>query len=140
MDLAIFISITALFFLLLVFRWIFDKKFCVLCGSVFLTWVAGLLGHYFAGWDWTPLLAILIGQSALGIYYSFEDRMGTFKLPFLLTITYLAYLLIASFNFNISILILLSVVWIVFAVIDLGKNSKQLGVMAKKVIECCKKW
>lgn len=135
----ILLGIVALFFLILTIKSIFNlKKACAICLSVALTWIS-LLAFYFLNiFTDKIIIAILMGHTSLGIFYLWEkrvkERTKLFRLPLLLTFIFIVYSLLEKFILN-GILFLLAL-WTFFFIIYLFKNNK----IAKKIIECCKKW
>ena len=135
----ILIVITVLFFLLLAIKNLFNvKKLCAICLSVTIGWIALLVLYFFQIFSDKIIIAILMGHTSLGIYYLLEKKVNKrfllFRLPYLLTSISIIYFILEGFNLNT--LILLAVIWLFFAPIYLFKFNK----LAKKIIECCKKW
>lgn len=129
------IGIIVLFFIFLAFKtFLKNKKFCVLCISVSSAWIILLVLYYFSIFSDKTILAILMGHTSLGLFYLFYDKLGIFKLPFLLTTISIIYFVLEGFLIN-GFYILLAV-WILFFIFNLFKNKK----FAKKIIECCRKW
>ena len=139
----ILIGIIGLFFILLILKNIFNwKKLCTLCVSVSLTWIILLilfLTNIFAD---KMIIAILMGHTSLGIFYLWEinvrEKFKIFRLPLLLTFIFIIYLVLENFEFN-SFLIIIGL-WLIFFLIYLFRNNKKFSKVAKKLIECCKKW
>lgn len=136
------LGITILFFVLLGVKELFSKKikkrFCIVCLAVSLTWIA-LLGLHFLGlFQDKILIAILIGQSSLGLFYVLYDKLNVFKLVFLLTLTSGIYFVFEGLVFRA--LYFLLILWVLFFVFYLFKRNKNLGIFANKIVECCRKW
>ncbi len=137
-------SITMLFILFLIGKTIFKKEFCALCAAVSVTWVV-LLVLYFTGQFFDRILiAILLGQTILGIFYLAEKKvpstMTVFRLPFLITLTTLGYFLLStSTEYWITLLFILFL-WIIFFFLYFYKNNPSLHKTVKKIIDCCKRW
>ena len=135
----ILLSITGLFFILLALKNILNlKKTCTICLAVTLTWVALLVLYFLDVFNDKILIAILMGHTSLGIYYTLEKRVKKefllFRLPYLLTSVLLIYSVLNGLVIN-SLYFILGL-WILFFIIYLFKNNK----LAKKIIECCRKW
>lgn len=135
----VLIGITALFFILLILKNLLNwKKFCTLCVAVSLTWIILLILLLTNVFTDKIIIAILMGHTSLGIFYLWEKRVKKrtrlFRLPLLLTFIFIIYSLLEKFILN-GILFLLAL-WTFFLIIYLFKNNK----MAKKIIECCKRW
>src|SRR3990172_12373852 len=93
-------AVSGLFVAGLLAKHLLNRRFCVVCASVSLTWL-GLLGlYYFDLFDDTIMLAILMGQSITGLYYFIDKRVSKslriFSLPFLLSLTAAVYMLIKT--------------------------------------------
>lgn len=132
-------GITALFFLLLALKSIFNvKKACVICLSVTLTWITLLILYFLNLFPDKIIIAILMGHTSLGLYYILEKKVKKrfllFRLPYLLTSILVVYYILNGFAINNLYFIL--GLWTLFFAIYLFKNNK----IAKKIIECCKKW
>ena len=135
----ILIGITALFFLLLALKSIFNvKKACVICLSVTLTWITLLILYFLNLFPDRIIIAILMGHTSLGLYYILEKKVKKdfllFRLPYLLTSILVIYYVLNGSVINSSYFFL--GLWLIFLTIYLFKNNK----IAKKIIECCKKW
>lgn len=141
----ILIGISALFFILLLVKEIFNKrkkKFCAICTAVSLTWIILLVLYFLDIFNDKIILALLIGHTSLGIFYLVENKVKEkfklFRLPFLLTLIILFYYLIQGFIFESLLFII--ILWVLFILIYSFKNNKGLNLFAKKIIECCKRW
>lgn len=140
------ISITALFFgilllKLLIPQW-FQKPRCALCIAVSLTWVALLTLNFLGLFRDTLLIAVLMGQSTVGVFYLLEakvaERFTLFRLPFLLTLTALAYMILMR-TMVVSALLSLISLWVLFALIFLFRDGAA-QVWFKKILDCCRRW
>ena len=127
-------GITALFFILLFIKSFTKKKFCVICVSVGLTWITLLILYFLNIFTDKLIIGILMGGTSVGLFYMLYEKIGIFKLPFLLTLISMIYFILGGFV--ISTLYLIAGLWLLFILIYLFKFNK----LAKKLIECCKKW
>jgi hypothetical protein len=139
----VLIGISVLFFVLLGLKNIFKaKKLCVICASVALTWIVLFVLSLTDFFSEKTIMAILMGMTALGIYYLLEKKvkkgLTIFRLPFLLTLIFIIYIILESFSFNG--LIFLAVLWVIFILIYLFRNNKGFNRFTNKLIGCCKKW
>jgi len=144
----IFLTIALLFFVLLIAKALIRLKFkkfdfCVICASVSLTWLA-LLALYYIGFFNNPvLIALLMGGSIVGIFYLIEGKvkkeLKLFRLPFLLSLIFAAYLLL-SLSISIKTIFLLIALWLLFLFVFYYRKSKKLKKAIDKIIECCKRW
>lgn len=141
----IFSAIIAVFFVLLIAKELFARKtrLCLICASVSLTWITLLVLYKTGNFDNVVILSMLMGQSVVGIFYLLEKRTSEkfhlFKVPFLLTLTLAFYSLIV-FPDDFRVFVLLAAFWIVLTVLFLYRNNNKVGVIIKKLIECCKRW
>lgn len=139
----IFAAITLLFFLSVILTNIAKVKVCAICVSVSIAWIVLLLLFYFEYFSDITILAILMGESIIGFYYLVErktrEQWHFFRLPFLLTLTFIIYSLIET-TLLLSSLLFLGALWLVFLLVFLlGQNSKA-SMIVKRVIACCKNW
>jgi len=133
-------SITVLFIVLLGVKELLSGKlkeeFCVMCCTVFLTW-ATLLGLYWKGVFQNQLiLALLIGESTLGIFYLIDrklPKMRLFKLPILLTLIVAGYSLLSIPDDLTKVLCLLGILWVLFIVISIF--GAQLGPLISQPLK-----
>ena len=139
--------IIGLFFIFLLLKRLLKKEFCVLCAAVSLTWISLLLLYYGGLFQDKVIMAILIGQTSMGIFYLLEKKVSKeitiFRLPFLLTLTLSIYSLISWATALKEIrpsLFLLILTWAVFILIFLFRNNKWFGKLINKLVECCKRW
>ncbi len=142
----IFAGITFLFLIFLFFKAIGKYKFCVLCSSVALTWITLLILLWLKQFDNPTLVALLIGNSVVGIYYLTEKKISEkfyiFRLPFFLTLLFIGYLLIfpvavKSLFLTMAFLIFL---WSVFAFLYFYSHNPKLKSIISNIINCCKNW
>lgn len=132
-------GVTLLFFIILAIKSTFNlKKGCAICASVTLTWIVLLTLYFLNFFTDKIIIAILMGHTSLGLYYTLEKKVKKkfllFRLPYLLTSILLIYYILGGFI--ISSLYFIIGLWLFFLLIYLFKNNK----IAKKIIECCKKW
>ena len=135
----ILLGITALFFILLIIKNIFNiKKFCTICLSISLIWIVLLIFYFLEIFSDKIIIAILMGHTSLGMYYIWENKIKekfkVFRLPYLLTSILIIYYILNSFV--ISSLYFLLGLWLLFFVVYLFKFNK----LTRKLIECCKRW
>ena len=133
------LGITALFFILLIIKNIFNiKKFCAICLSISLIWIVLLIFYFLEIFSDKIIIAILMGHTSLGMYYIWENKIKekfkVFRLPYLLTNILIIYYILNSFV--ISSLYFLLGLWLLFFVVYLFKFNK----LTRKLIECCKRW
>jgi hypothetical protein len=139
--LIIFAAMTLLFIALLAIKWVIGLKVCLICATISISWLTLLVLIKFGVFHDPLLVAILMGQSIVGVYYLLEKHVPrsllVFRLPFLLTLTLIAYSVI---NWRAS---LLGVYWFVLATWVLGRIILSLRAdparpsLANHVIDCC---
>src|SRR3989338_1605741 len=99
--LVISISIISIFFISLLIKSFLplknQKNFCAICIAVSLTWLIFLIASWLNIFSNRIILAILMGQSSLAIFYILDKKQALqfFKLPLLLTLIIIPYALIA---------------------------------------------
>jgi hypothetical protein len=146
--LIVLIAISIVFFVLLAFKELLvgnlKKNMCVICGAVVLTWVTLLVLLWLGKFENKVLLALLMGESTLGVFYLVESQVRSnlklFRLPFLLTLITIAYSVIMMPSDLLDVLIFLSILWILFSLIYFYRGNGKVGTLLKKLVECCKKW
>lgn len=148
----IFAAITLLFFILLFLKTIIRKsrkfEFCVICASISLTWISLLILFYLGFYKDAILIALLMGGSIVGVFYFLESlvektkkkQLKLFKLPFLLTLIFVAYLIISPSSLDVLVIVFLGILWMLFLLVFLYKKNKRLKRITNKLIECCKRW
>jgi len=144
--LIIWISITALFFIMLIIKTITKWRFCALCASISVTWLT-LLGLYWAKAFNDPLLiALLIGNSVVGIYYLVEkkitEKYHVFRLPFFLTLLLIGYALITQIQLArlLPSALLTAFLWAFFILLYIYRNNSKFKTTISAIINCCKNW
>ena len=144
--LIIWISITALFFIMLIIKTITKWRFCALCASISVTWLT-LLGLYWAKAFNDPLLiALLIGNSVVGIYYLAEkkitEKYHVFRLPFFLTLLLIGYALITQIQLArlLPSALLTAFLWAFFILLYIYRNNSKFKTTISAIINCCKNW
>lgn len=144
MALLVLALITGLFFVLLGVKIVLHREFCVICASVTVTWLV-LLVLFFVGRVNEPLFpAVLMGQSAVGLWYLWQrrvaERFHLFRLPVLLTLTLAVYLIFIPQAWTITVLGFLVVVWLVFFGAYMLRHNTAVSRAVKHIIACCKDW
>ena len=140
----VFLFVAILFFFLLFLKSLLKKEYCVICTSFSLTWIFLIFLYWFGYFDDLILLAILIGMTILGIYYTLEEKVGkpllVFRLPFLLSLVTLFYSLL-SFSYSLfPVFLLLAILWAMFVIVFFYQNNMALKDFTHRLIECCKRW
>lgn len=137
------LAIVLLFFILLAVKSRLPWKICAICLAVSLTWLALLFAYHAGRFDNILLLALLMGQSITGVYYLWEKRAPKewliFRLPLLLSLLYLFYLII-DLTLYWQPLALLAVLWIASYTLFLQRTKPSLKRKFEKIIACCSNW
>ena len=139
-----FAAIVSLFASLLVLKGLIRKDFCVICASVSVTWLGLLVLYWLGSFKESLLIALLMGQSVVGGYYLLEKRVPerflAFRLPFLLSATFGAYLLVAGASEFLYPFLFLLALWLAFGALFLSRANKKAGEIFGRLLACCKKW
>ncbi len=140
--LAVTVAVAALFAVMLALRSL-GLRLCAICASVTLTW-AVLLALYRLGlFPYPSVVALLMGESVVGLYFLVERRaredLLVFRLPFLLTLTLAAYALLGQ-GPVLAPLAALAAIWAVFAAVHAGRTRGRARALAARLIACCKNW
>lgn len=140
----VLLVITVLFVGLLVIKSISKWKFCVICTSVSVTWMALLVLYWLGLFDQPVIIAVLMGQSIVGSYYFLEktsrESLHIFRLPLLLTLTLAAFVALgvtADLNYGLS---LLAALWVVWSLLYLYRQNPRTRIVVDRIIACCKDW
>ncbi|HLC80488.1 hypothetical protein J4207_05725 [Candidatus Woesearchaeota archaeon] len=134
---------SALFLLFLLFKQLLKgklkEKFCVICAAVVVTWAVLLGLSYLQKFTDKVLLAILMGESSLAVFYLLEKKEGLklFRLPLLLSLVTVVYFLITPGLILESLLFVL-LIWAIFGAIYLIRANPRLGKIAQKITACCR--
>lgn len=140
----VIMSVAALFATLLVLKSVTKLRFCVICASIGLTWVA-LLALYRLGAFHDPVvIALFMGQSVVGVYYLAEkrlpERFKAFRLPFLLTATYAAYALLAGTRGTLIAAAFLAALWLGLSVLHVCRRNPRVKTIVDRLVACCRDW
>lgn len=146
--LQILIGITSLFFLFLIAKSILSNKlkenFCVICAAISISWLVLLVLLKLSYFNDKIIVALLMGQSILGTFYLVEkkakEQYKIFRLPFLLTLTLVAYYILEPKQDIASSIIFLSILWLIFVLVFVYRNNNKINMLTKRLIECCKNW
>lgn len=138
--LAIFIVITLIFTLAVLARNKLNLRICAMCVSIAITWLGLLLLYKLSRFHDPILLAILMGQSISGLFYTLKDRvpkeLRIFTLPFFLTLTAIFYALVTS-KLVVPAFVLLAVLWTAGWLIFTSRNDPGKKDLANATMDCC---
>ena len=142
-TLLVFVSIVLLFGVFLAIKKSSTISICAICLAVSVTWVWLFITQKAMLIDEPALLAILMGESALGVYYLVDERVAKhftiFRLPFLLTLTLMVYTAV-TLTVQIPTYIFVGSVWIVFLFIYMYRYNDHVNQIIKSLADCCGKW
>lgn len=143
MLLTALISITLLFVLLTALRRAAPFHVCALCAAVSTTWIGLLVvGSIRPPFD-PVLIALLMGQSTIGILYLLERRLPTqwhlFRLPYYLTTTALVYSIVTPAAVP-TVALPLGIAWLMFIVFFLFRTTPRMRTLVTSIMACCKNW
>jgi hypothetical protein len=140
------ISITTVFVAMLLVKKALERlikhPLCAICVAVSVTWLTLLALNIIGAFDDKVLIALLMGQTIIGLYYLIEqkaaEQLMVFRLPLLLTLTAAGYSIIIG-RHSYTTMGFLAVVWGAFLVIFAFKDR---GTRAwfNRAVECCKRW
>ncbi len=120
-------------------------RFCVLCASLAGAWLV-LLVLYRAGVYANPvLLALLMGQSVTGLHYLLEKKVPedllVFRLPFVLTLTAIFYLLLVPAAATAAALAgVLAAAWAAAIAVYARRDAGRFKQLARQIVQCCRDW
>ena len=140
----VLLVIVALFMVLLITKSITKWKFCVICVSVSATWIVLLVLYWLGMFNQPVIIAVLMGQTIVGLYYFLEnktiDALHVFRLPLLLTLTLAAFVALDVATDLVYGLSLLAILWIVLSLLYFYKQSPKTKIVVDRIIACCKDW
>ena len=136
----VFLVVSGLFATGLLARQILNRRLCVICVSVALTWLGLLILYRLDRFLDTTLLSLLMGQSISGLYYFVKQRvpkvMQLFTLPFFLSLTAFFYMLIKA-EVTLPAFGLLLGLWAIAWLIFTYRNDPAKQRVVKAATECC---
>ena len=140
----ILLGISALFLTILLIKSLLKiKKICVICSSIFLTWIFLLILFYLDKFTNKIIISLLLGMSITGIYYLVEKnvnkKLTIFRLPFILTLIAFGYFII-TLNLLFNSIIFLVFLWLIFLFLYFFKENPKLKSFSNKLVECCRNW
>ncbi len=145
--LVIFGSIVLLFVIFLIVKSLLPvkhrEKLCVLCVAFCVSWLVLLVLWWLNMFSDVIILALLVGLSVLGVFYSWERRVRkqylVFRLPVLLSLVFVAYSAIKK-NADWNAIVFLIVLWVVFLFVFLYRTHTRFQGVVEKLIACCRDW
>lgn len=143
------IGLITVFIIIIIVRKVLEKtmpivkSWCAICLANTFTWIALFIMYQFGFYTNLTLIALMMGLTILGLYYTIEKVVSKslllFRLPFLLTIIAMGHTILAkSVDFQATLLV--GGVWIIFTLLYAYRQSPLLQTTITKLVECCKKW
>ncbi len=144
---SVLLSIVALFLIILLLKEALPTKMqgniCALCLAVVITWVSYLILYWWGLFQNKIIIALLMGNSMLGLFYLVEKSVPAswkiFRLPAYLTMLFLALLILGEQELP-AMGILIGMLWIIFFVLFYGQGNSRFRSWSEKIIKCCKNW
>lgn len=137
------LSITALFVVFLSVKSLTDLEICAICASVSGTWVPLLVLYHGGYYGNETVIALLIGQSVVGVFYllkgNLPDRYNVYSLPFLLTGTVFGYLLLEPELLEYSIGAVVAL-WTVASLLFVYREDDRVRTVFDEIVACCRDW
>jgi len=117
------------------------NNICVLCVSILFTWGTLLLLYTLKQFDDQVIIGILIGESITGFFYLIKRRIPrefiVFALPFFLSLTVGAYMVLTKLqDFKTTFGILL-VIWVISYLVFINRNDPGTKPIAESAMNCC---
>ncbi len=116
---------------------------CALCAAVSATWLIFLLGAIAWGVPVRSIVAIMVGQSAVGLMYMAAKKIPEDFLVFRLAYICLALVLSALIGGIPAGRLTLSIItglWIISIILYLYRKNPLVRALFEKIISCCKNW
>lgn len=136
-------TIAVLFAVLLGVKSVGNFEFCVICAAVSGTWIPLLVLYHTGYYHDETVIALLIGQSIVGVFYYLKstvpDDFTVFSLPGLLTATVIGYMALRPEALLPSVMIL-AILWTFGAVAFAFRNDDRFRTVFDQVIACCRDW
>lgn len=140
----VLLVIAMLFVGLLIIKSIFKWRFCVICTSVSVTWMTLLVLYWLEIFNQPVIIAVLMGQSIVGLYYFLESKtnegLHVFRLPLLLTLTLAVFVALGVTTDLGHGLSLLTTLWAVLFLLYLYRKNPKTRILVDHLIACCKDW
>jgi len=142
LTLTVLLSVTSLFAVFLAAKSLLKIKICPLCAGVFITWTALLVMSWLGYAVDRTIVAVLVGESVVGLYHlaekKFKEEWGVFRLPFLLSLTLAAIFLLDAERRPLSAIVFLAILWLLLALVHAWRNYPAGRGLVKKLIACCR--
>lgn len=140
MVLTVLLLITGLFAGGLLVRNVLIRRLCALCAGISGSWFVLLILYKLGRFHDPVLLALLMGQGVTGAFYVLQRKLSrslrVFTLPFVLTLTVLAYWVVTGSVAVLPVLGFLFLLWAIGYVLFTAAQDKGSKV-AEAVIRCC---
>ncbi len=144
----ILMGITVAFFVLLIIKEFLGKRlkerFCVICFSIAFTWITLLVMYRVRVFHNPIVLALLIGESTVGVFYFVDsiaaEKFKIFRLPFILTLIVAAYSLLRIPGDIVRSVLFVIALWVAIGLVYVFRRNRRMNAFLKRMIECCRRW
>ncbi|MBI2484997.1 hypothetical protein HYW18_02525 [Candidatus Uhrbacteria bacterium] len=119
------------------------RALCAVCAAISATWILLLVLSRADLFREPRLVAVLMGESAVGVMFLLARRwpaFALFRLPFLLTLTWLTAIIVGVRGDEAPTLIVLLALWSVFILIHLIRHVSWAGALWRRITACCRNW
>jgi len=139
------IAATVIFALAILIQSLTKLKFCAICVTVSSSWIILLLMYFLTNLITNPIIiAVLMGESVIGLYYLLEKKVPTtwqlFRWPYIVTMTTAVCVILGLREKIMSTIILVSIIWIIYLLIYFLRNYPIIKKIIQRLIACCRDW
>lgn len=139
----VFIAIIVLFYTTSFLKPLLNINLCSICLAVSLSWITLLVLRVFGLFDNSLIIALLVGESVVGGYYLWDRQAKKswliFRLPVLLTLTFIAWCIV-SLQFDLILACIIGAVWAIHFWLYFYKTKPSVKTYFDKLIACCSRW
>lgn len=139
----VFIGIAGVFYIATMLKGRFNLKVCSICLAVSVSWAILLTLRALGFIEDDLLIALLMGESVVGGYYLFERKARpewlVFRLPVILSLSYIAFTVVADKLFVWAGIVVLSI-WLLHGALFYYRNHPSIKDRVDTLIACCSKW
>ncbi len=119
------------------------KEWCAICIANTITWLTLLLLYQFNMYTNIILIALMMGLTLLGLYYTFEKMVSApllvLRLPLLLILIFGGYSILTK-TVDFQGLLLVAGIWVIFLILYAYRQNPSFKTTITHLVECCKKW
>ena len=140
----IIVFLTLWFLVLLLLKSFMPWKFCVACVTISSSWMALLIWRAVGGAINPIFIAVLMGESVVGLYYVLEKNVPEtwhiFRWPFLITATTVAYVASGLQTQLWLAFAFIAAIWIFFGLLYAVRHVALWQKVVQQLIACCRDW